>query len=124
MFKLHHIDIWVSNIDESVKFYECLGFKTNQVFDEVNDKIIVLMELNGIYLELKQHLASDCSHNVVKCGDNKIFGLGVLDIYEAKRYLESTQFIKDEIVIKTGILNKKYFLIKDPDGLVIEIIEN
>lgn len=124
MFRLHHIDIWVDNIDYSIKFYECLGFKKVQVFDDINDKKIILMKLNDLFLELKQHLSSDCSHNVVKCGDNKIFGLEVLDIHEAKRYLESTQLIKDEIIIKTGILNKKYFLIKDPNGLVIEIIES
>lgn len=38
LFRLHHIDIWVDNIDYSIKFYECLGFKKVQVFDDVNDK--------------------------------------------------------------------------------------
>lgn len=65
MFSLHHIDIWVDNIDESVRFYECLGFKKVKSFDNVGDKKISLMKSNDLFLELKQHLASDCCHNVV-----------------------------------------------------------
>lgn len=124
MFKVHHIDIWVNDIDESIKFYECLGFSIIQNFDEVGNKQIVLMKLDDILLELKHHVLGDCSHNVAMCGDNKVFGLGVSDIYDAKSYLENTKKIKEKIIINTGILNKKYFLIKDPNGLIIEVIEN
>lgn len=50
-------------------------------------------------------------------------GLEVDNIFETKKYLESLKFINEQIDIKVGILNKKYFMIHDPNGILIEIIE-
>lgn len=74
MFKLHHIDIWVNNIADSLKFYQSLGFKKINEFDNIEqNKKIILLELNNILLELKHHYKGNCEHYKVNCSDNKIF---------------------------------------------------
>lgn len=30
MFKLHHIDIWITNVEKSIQFYEYLRFRKNK----------------------------------------------------------------------------------------------
>ena len=124
MFKLHHIDIWINNIEESIKFYNCLGFdKIKEVDNEEKNKKIILMEKDNFILEMKYHYNDICGHNNVKCGDNKVFGLSVSNIEEAKAFTERNKLTKQEIQIDEGILGEKYFIIKDPNGINIEFIE-
>ena len=54
---------------------------------------------------------------------NKHFGLGVKDINKAKDFVEKNRINDDEINIKEGRLGKPYFFIKDPNGILMEIIE-
>ena len=54
---------------------------------------------------------------------NKHFGLGVKDIEEAKKFIEDNRLCNDEIIINKGRLGKPYFFIKDPNGILMEIIE-
>lgn len=124
MFQLHHIDIWVNDVEKSIKFYKALGFKKIRECDnEKENKKIVLMEFNNVLLEMKHHYTSECEHNNVNCKDNKVFGLSVKDIKVAKKFIEDKKLINEEIVIKNGILNEQYFIIHDPNGIAIEIIE-
>jgi glyoxylase I family protein len=53
----------------------------------------------------------------------KHFALGVNDIEEAKEFVLKNK-IANNIEIKNGKLGKPYFFIKDPDGMLVEIIEN
>ena len=124
MFKLHHIDIWINNIEESLKFYNCLGFnKVKEIYEKENNKKIILMEKDKIILEMKYHYNNTCEHNKIKCEDNKIFGLSVSNINGAKSFIEKNNLAKEEIEIRQGILGQKYFIIKDPNGINIEFIE-
>lgn len=43
---------------------------------------------------------------------------------EAKEFLIKNGMVQDEIKINEGRLGKKYFFIKDPDGILVEVIEN
>ena len=124
MFKLHHIDIWINNIEESIKFYKCLGFeKIKEVDNEEKNKKIILMKKYNFILEMKYHYNNICEHNEIKCGDNKVFGLSVSNIDKAKTFIETNKLTKQEIQINEGILGEKYFIIKDPNGINIEFIE-
>ena len=121
MFELHHIDIWINKIEESINFYKILGFNLeNKVKEE--EKGIILMRMKDIVLELKYHLNETCIHNKPICGDNKVFGLSVKDINKAKKFVQQNISGKS-IEIKKGILGKNYFIIDDPNGNRIEFIE-
>ena len=124
MFKIHHIDIWINNIEESIKFYNCLGFKKiKEVDNKENNKKIILMEKDNVILEMKYHYNNICEHNKVKCKDNKVFGLSVSNIYEAKTFIKNNKLTSQEIKIEEGILGENYFIIADPNGIKIEFIE-
>ncbi len=124
MFKLHHIDIWVNNVNDSLRFYQALGFKKVNEFDNIEkNKKIILLELDNILLEIKHHYEDNCEHNKVICGDNKIFGLSVDNINDAKLFIENKKLTSEKIDIQTGILGQKYFLIHDPNGILIEFIQ-
>lgn len=124
MFKLHHIDIWINKIEESIKFYELLGFsKIKEIDNKEQNKKIILMTIDNLILEMKYHYESKCSHNQSNCGDNKVFGLCVKDIEESIRLIENNKLTNEKIDIKEGILGQRYFLIRDPNGILVEIIE-
>lgn len=124
MFKLHHIDIWANNVNDSLRFYQALGFKKVNEFDNIEkNKKIILLELDNILLEIKHHYEDNCEHNKVICGDNKIFGLSVDNINDAKLFIENKKLTSEKIDIQTGILGQKYFLIHDPNGILIEFIQ-
>ncbi len=53
----------------------------------------------------------------------KHFALGVENIEQAKEFVIKNE-IANDIEIKVGRLGEPYFFIKDPDGILVEIIEN
>ncbi len=53
----------------------------------------------------------------------KHFALGVENMEEAKKFVIENNICKN-IEIKVGRLGKPYFFIADPDGILVEIIEN
>lgn len=53
----------------------------------------------------------------------KHFALGVNDLQKAKDFMIKNN-ITMPVDIRAGKLGKSYFFIKDPDGILIEIIEN
>ena len=92
MFKLHHIDIWINKIEESIKFYELLGFsKVKEIDNKEQNKKIILMELDDLILEMKYHYENKCIHNKVNCNDNKVFGLSVKDIQKSIGHILSSE---------------------------------
>ena len=66
------------------------------------------MEKDNVLLEMKYHYSNDCQHNNVKCSDNKVFGLSVENIEDAKEFVESNNLVDQEIIIDYGILGNKY----------------
>lgn len=54
---------------------------------------------------------------------NKHFALGVKNIIKAKEFVEINDLSESEIIINKGRLGKPYFFIKDPNGILMEIIE-
>ena len=121
----------VQNLDASVEFYGVFGFES--VFDWVSDDknlSIVHLKQGEILLELfcfKETSAAPTSSlslatDLPRVGI-KHFGLQANDIHEAKKHLQALGLADDIEVIKgrTGI---DYFFIKDPSGILVEVVQD
>ena len=129
MFNINHVTISVSNLEKSLDFYKKFGFDfVKEYHDSAVD--IVLMRLKNVILEifhynenlpLPEH-SKELSVDLKTLG-NKHFGLGVENISKAEKFVRQSGICEGEINIVQGRLGKPYFFIKDPDGILIEIIE-
>ena len=129
MFNFNHVTISAENLDKTIEFYKVFGFVLHKEYhDESVD--IVMLKLNNMILEifhypnydkLPNH-SKDLSIDLKTIG-NKHFGLGVKDINKAKEFVENNNITDNEITIREGRLGKPYFFIKDPNGILMEIIE-
>ena len=129
MFDFNHVTISANNLEETLEFYKKFGFKKYKSYHD--DSVdIVLLKLNNTILEvfhykdrnsLPDH-SKDLSIDLKTVG-NKHFGLGVKNIEEAKKFIEENKLYNDEIKIIQGRLGKPYFFIKDPNDILMEIIE-
>lgn len=129
MFSFNHVTISVKNVEKSIEFYKKFGF---EVFKEYHDDTVDILhlKLGNMVLEifhyyehfdLPEH-SKDLSVDLKTVG-NKHFGLGVKDIMQAKKFVEANKLCDGEIKITYGRLGKPYFFVKDPDGILFEIIE-
>lgn len=129
MFKVNHVAISVNDLKKSLGFYKEFGFDIVKEFHDENVDIIHL-KLDNVILEIFHYIvnnelpehAKDLAIDLKTVG-NKHFGLGVKNILEAKEFIESKGIYKEEIKIVQGRLGSPYFFIKDPDGILIEIIQ-
>ncbi len=129
MFNIDHIAISVRDLEETIKFYKKFGFV---LFKEYHDEVvdIVMLKLNEIFLEIfhyndnyelpkhSKELESD-----LKTIGTKHFALRVENIDDARQWVENKNLNNVEIKINKGRLGRSYFFIKDPNGILIEIIE-
>ena len=131
MFNVNHVSISVTDIERSIEFYKKFGFKDFKSWKAEDDSLkINMLKLKDTVLEMfcyKQymelpHNAMDLSTDLPEIG-TKHFALGVKDIEEAKEFVIQNSIMSD-VDIKVGRLGKPYFFIKDPDGILVEIIEN
>ncbi len=130
-FLPHHIAISVSNMSRSIDFYADFGFVeyTNSRSKNGNYNICHLV-LNGFILELfcfdesyplpesSLSIDTDLQHIGVKH-----FAMKVGSLDEAKTTFIQKGLMK-EIEIRESIFGFKYFFIQDPDGILVEIIED
>lgn len=131
MFSIHHTALSVSDIKKSVHFYKQFGFR--QIFDFIspdNTFQIIHLKINEFILELfcfsdnielpetAKSLKSD-----LKVIWTKHFALNVDNLQEAYDFCKSinTEIFTEITIWKTGI---KYFFIKDPDWILVEIVED
>lgn len=103
-----------------------------EIYKEYHDESvdIVMLKLGNMILEIfhynDQNELPEHSKNLaidLKTVGNKHFGIGVRDISEAKKFVEDNKLNESEISITKGRLGKPYFFIKDPNGILMEIIE-
>lgn len=129
MFNFNHVTISVDNLENTLEFYNKFGFKIyKEYYDENVD--IIMLKLENMILEIfhyqeKEQLpkhSRDLGIDLKTIG-NKHFGLGVKDIMEAKRFVEDNNLNDKEIIINKVKLGKPYFFIKDPNGILMELIE-
>lgn len=131
MFNVNHVSISVIDMEKSVEFYKKFGFDDFKSWKAEDESIkINMLKLNNTVLEMfcyknyteLPETAESIATDLPVIG-TKHFALGVEDIEKAKEFVLNNN-IYENIEIKVGRLGKPYFFIKDPNGILVEIIEN
>ncbi len=131
MFSFHHVALSVSDLALSLSFYQALGFESVLSWQAEDDSLrIVHLKLGEAMLELfcyaKPQEAPDTSKALVSDLPRigvKHFGLQVGDIQQAVKQLDALGVLGDAQIThgRTGI---DYLFIRDPDGILLEIVED
>ena len=115
ILRIHHFSI-IASSEESVKFYEKLGFREERRIERSYDTV-VLMEGYGIGLEI----FIDPSHPVRE----KPEPLGLRNISLRVDNVEKT--VRDlglnSVEIMTDWNGKRYCVISDPNGSIVQLCE-
>ena len=131
MFNVNHVSISVIDMKKSIEFYKKFGFEDFKSWKAEDESIkINMLKLKGTVLEMfcykkfeeLPETAKDTVTDLPIIG-TKHFALGVENIETAKEFVLSNH-ICNEVNIKVGRLGKPYFFISDPNGILVEIIEN
>ncbi len=131
-FALHHVAISVTDLDRAVEFYQKLGFEKKSHWHD-DTLHIVHMRLADQLLEIFHHPNSQkpLPNTARELGTDlpvtgaKHFALRVQDIHEAKDYLVKKGLASTDITINKGRSGPFHlFFISDPDGILIEIIQD
>lgn len=118
-------------MEESINFYKKFGFKPFKEWEAEDESIkINMLKLDDTVLEIfcyqenmkLPETAKSIATDLPVIG-TKHFALGVENIEKAKTFVIQNNICKN-IDIKVGRLGKPYFFISDPDGILVEIIEN
>jgi len=130
-FTVHHIAISVTDAKRSENFYSFFGFTRMRRW-EAEDKSLQIVHLKnneGIILELFCYAASQdapahtaSTKTELPVRGVKHFGLHVESIQKAKEEIEKhgIEIVTDITKGRTGPF---YFFIKDPDGILVEIMQ-
>lgn len=131
MFNINHVAISVTEAERSIEFYKKFGFKEFKSWKAEDESIkINMLKLNNIVLEIfcyKKYkelpeTAKSIATDLPVLG-TKHLALGVENIEKAKEFVLQNN-ICQSLDIKIGRLGRPYFFINDPDGILVEIIEN
>lgn len=132
MYSIHHTALSVSNRQHSVAFYEKLGFKQVHVWQAEDGSLsITHLRLGEFILELfcyKNFMPAPESIHITATDlpiiGTKHFGLRVDSIETARADLTAKGIVKEDIAINQGRTGPRYFFIEDPDGILVEIMED
>lgn len=133
-YAIHHTAISVSNLDESLGFYENLGFvKTDHYISDDKSLHIVQLNLKDVGLEIfwypknaaKSKPVFEYANNLEDVGVKHI-GIRVSDINEALSVLQQKGYANKDTEIHSArsLKDSRYLFIQDPDGMWIEFMED
>jgi len=131
MFTIHHVALSVKDIEKSINFYAVFGFKVAYTWQSEDKSLqISHLKLGKTFLELfcfknyqeapesSKELMTDLPRIGVKH-----FGLKVKSVHETKKFVLDNGY-KGDIEIIRGKTEVDYFFIKDPDGILLEFIQD
>lgn len=129
MFTPHHTAISVTDMKRSVNFYKQFGFT---VFHEYSDDAVRIthLKLHDFIMEIFCYSdfkslpeTAQSNHTDLPIVGTKHFALQVNDIDQAKDFC-----IKNKIELVSDIKKWRteitYFFFKDPDGILVEIVQD
>jgi glyoxylase I family protein len=122
---VHHIAIICRDIEASIKFYiEVLGCRmVRQEFRETRDSWKVDLELAGQQMiELFTFPDSPARASYPEACGLRHLALKVNDLDEVKRFLQQYGVAYEEERVDEAS-GERFFFLRDPDGLPIEIVE-
>ncbi|PIW49683.1 MAG: glyoxalase/bleomycin resistance/dioxygenase family protein [Zetaproteobacteria bacterium CG12_big_fil_rev_8_21_14_0_65_54_13] len=131
MFSVHHVALSVQSLHASVAFYDVFGFKPVYSWSSEDDKLTIVHLSHGdTLLELfcyrQPDPAPDSSHalatDLPRIGI-KHFGLRVQDIHAAHAHLQQLG-MSEGVAICHGRTGIDYFFIKDPSGILLEVVQD
>ena len=131
MFSIHHVALSVKDMNESINFYAKFGFKEVYRWEsKTKDLVICHLKLKNTFLELfcfkNNQEAPKSSHkletDLPRIGI-KHFGLKVKSIEETKKFILENGLAED-VQINRGRTEIDYFFIKDPNGILLEFVQD
>jgi len=131
MFSFHHVSLSVQNLESSIEFYSVFGFTPVFRWQAEDDLLsIAHLKQGEVLLELfyftshqsapetSRELATDLPRIGIKH-----FGVQVADIHAARLQLLELG-VADSIEIVRGKTGIQYFFIKDPSGILVEVVQD
>ncbi|MCM8774065.1 MAG: VOC family protein [Candidatus Omnitrophica bacterium] len=130
--KIDHIALSVSHLEEEISFYENnFGFRCiDRVVNQSEKLIRCLLEKNGIKLELfcfddfnpLPPYRKDLNKDIKTLGTKHFaFQVDDIDLVFAELKKKGIDLVTDIEKLENGL---RYFFIKDPEGIILEIIES
>lgn len=132
MYAIHHIALSVTNRERSVEFYSKLGFRRVHFWEADNKSLSIShLKLGNFILELFCYANFQPAPNSIHATatdlpviGTKHFSLKVDSIEAAREDLAAKGIVKPDIQITQGRTGISYFFIEDPDGVLVEIVED
>lgn len=130
--KPHHTAISVRNLEESLKFYQTLGYQQVHRYDEEDGSMsIVHLKLGDSFLEIFVYkknadapkLELEYANNLEQVGV-KHLALWTDDIEATLAELQAKGLATADTKITVGRTKVSYFFIQDPDGVWVEIVKD
>ena len=123
MIKFLHTRIRVKSLEDSISFYEKLGYKLGKQQDSPQGNRLAFMELEGNDVFLELTWSADYEHS---CPEDLMHtALGVPDIIEYCGKLEESgiEIWPEDWREKFSGDGRKMAFVTDPDGYEVEILE-
>ena len=131
MFDMDHVSLSVKDLEKSVAFYETFGFEFIKEYesDDKDLKLVLMKSKSGMYIDMFRYTNyTDIPASSLKLETDlpivgtKHMGLRVKNLDEAKAFVIENELASD-VTINEGRLGRRYFFIQDPNGILVEIIE-